>query len=293
MKELKNVMALPPTPLTDDGRIDKESLRSVIDFEMENGCYGVGVLAAIGEGYLISEKDWITVVKNAVDHMNSRGPLLAGCATMGTGRAIELVKKAEDLGADAVLAFNPQGMRMYTENELYEHFKALTDAVNIHIVPYARADDLIPFEVIKRLVDERRITHMKYAFRSCALLQKLDKSLKDKLFKFCGADSRTLRYLLLGCEGIMTATAAVLPKENVELLSLVKEGKIEDARKYWYEKFLKWNDSGFFENWQWAHKYALKLMGVIKSDTVVPPQSVGADYHKEELESLLKYQEKI
>ena len=151
---------------------------------MENGCYGVGVLAVIGEGYLMSDKDWKTVVKTAVDHMNGRGPLIVGCASMGTGRAIELVKTVEDFGADAVLAFNPQGMRTYSENELYEHFKALTETVDIHIVPYARSGDLIPFDVIKRLVDEQRISHMKYAFRSCALLQKLDKSLGDKLFKF-------------------------------------------------------------------------------------------------------------
>lgn len=293
MKELKGVIALPPTPMTDDGRIDVESLRAVIDFEMENGCYGVGVLAAIGEGYLTSSKDWKTVVKTAVDHMNGRGPLHVGCATMGTRRAVELVKAAEDLGADSVLAFNPQGMRIYTENELYEHFKALADAVDIHVVPYARADDPIPFGVLKRLVDEGGISYMKYAFRNCAILQKLHKSLGDKLFKFCGADAWTLRYLLLGCKGIMTATASVWPKENVELLSLVEQGKIEESREYWYEKFLTWNDSGFFENWQWAHKYALKLMGIIKSDAVLPPQARGADYHIEELKALLKYQGKI
>jgi dihydrodipicolinate synthase/N-acetylneuraminate lyase len=293
MKELKDVMALPPTPLTAGGKIDVESLRSVIDFLMDNGCYGVGVLAAIGEGYLMSSKDWKTVVKTAVDHMNGKGPLLVGCASMGTGRAVELIKEAEDFGADAILAFNPQGMRNYTENELFEHFKALTEATDIHIVPYARASDPIPFEVIKRLVDEERIKYMKYAFRSCSLLQKMEKSIGEKLFKFCGADTWTLRYLLLGCKGIMTATASVFPKENVELLSLVKNGKIEEARKHWYEKLLTWNDSGFYENWQWAHKYALKLMKIIQSDYVAPPQSIGADYHKEELEALLKYQGKI
>jgi len=293
MKELKGVIALPPTPLTDEGNINTDSLKSVIDFEMENGCYGVGVLAAIGEGYLMSEKDWKIVVKTAVDHMNGRGPLQVGCATMSTGRAVELVKMAEDFGADSILAFNPQGMRTYTIDELYKHFKTLTDNTNIHIVPYARDGDLIPFEVIKRLVDEDRIIYMKYAFRNCGILQKLDKSLGAKLLKFCGADSWTLRYLLLGCKGIMTATAAIFPKENVELLSLVEKGKIEEARKYWYEKFLTWNDCGFYKNWQWAHKYALKLMGIISSDVVVLPQAFGEDYQKEEIKALLRYHNKI
>jgi 4-hydroxy-tetrahydrodipicolinate synthase len=293
VKELKGVIALPPTPLTKRGEIDVQGLKSLIDFEMANGCHGVGVLAAIGEGYLFSDEDMDTVVRTAVDHMNGRGPLHVGCATMGTDRAVALVKAAEDLGADSVLAFNPQGMRSYTIEETYRHFRALTDAVEIHVVPYARGGDPIPFEVIRRLVDEGRIKYMKYAFRSCSLLQKLDSEIGDRLFKFCGADSWTLRYLLLGCRGIMTATAAVLPKENVELLKLVQEGRVEEARRLWYEKFLTWNDSGFYENWQWAHKYALKLMGIIETDIVPPPQSIGADYHKEELKALLKYQGKI
>ncbi len=290
MKEFKGVIALPPTPLDDDGKIDKESLRSVIDFDLENGCHGVGVLAAAGEGYLLPDEDWKTVVKTAVDHMDGRGPLMVGCASMSTGRAVELIRAADDFGADAILAFNPQGMRIYSENELYRHFKALTDATDIHIVAYARADDPIPFGVLKRLVNEERVSHIKNGYLDCAFLQKLDESLGDKLYKFCGVDHWTLRFLLLGCKGIMTATASVLPEENVKLLSLVQEGKIDEARKLWYEKYLTWNDSGFFENWQWAHKYALKLMGVIKSDKVLPPQSLGAEYHKKEIESLLKHQ---
>jgi len=295
MRELKGVIALIPTPLTENGEIAKEDLRSIIDFEMNNGCYGVGVLAAIGEGYLMTDNDWKTVVKTAVDHMNGRGPLWVGCCSMGTGRAVELAKTAGDFGADVVLAFNPQGIRTYTVNELYEHFKAQTDAVNIHVVPYARADDQIPFEVLKRLVDEGRISHMKYAFRDCAFLKKLDKILGNKLFKFCGADAWTLRYLLLGCKGISTATAAAFPKENVELLSLVEQGKVDEARKYWYEKFLTWNDTAFHDmrTWQWAHKYALKLMEVIKSDAVVSPQVRGADYQSEEIEALLRFHKKI
>ncbi len=172
MRELKDIMALIPTPLTDNGEVDEASLKKLIDFEMENGCYGVGVLAAIGEGYLFSRDGWRQVVKIAVKQMNGRGPVMVGCPTMGTLHAVELCKEAEGLGADAILAFNPQGFRAYAIKELIEHFMALTDAVKIHIAPYARGDDLIPFDVIKKLVDEKRISYMKYAWKSCELLKR-------------------------------------------------------------------------------------------------------------------------
>jgi len=288
-RQLKGVIALPPTPLTIDRNIDKESLRSEIDFLMKNGCCGAGVLAGIGEGYLMSNKDWLTVTKTAVDHLKDRGPLLVGIAAMGTSQAVELAKSAENLGADAVLAFNPQGMGPYTSDGLYEHFRALTDAVDIQVVPYARDNDPIPFEALGRLVEEERISYMKYAFRDCETLRKITQSFGDRLFTFCGADSWTLRYILLGCRGIMTATAAVLPKENVELLSLVENGQIWEARKLWFQKILPWNDSGFYENWQTAHKLALKHMGVIESAMHPTPQTPMKDYQIEEIQATLKY----
>jgi 4-hydroxy-tetrahydrodipicolinate synthase len=212
---------------------------------------------------------------------------------MGTGAAVNLVRKASDLGADAVLAFNPMAFRRYTVEETYRHFKAQAEAADVALLPYARDGDLIEPEVMKRLVDDGLVSHMKYGYHSCEVLQRLTALTGDRLMRFCGADTWTLRYLLLGCQGIMTATASIFPRENVELLRLVKDGKIEEARKLWYKWFLPWNDTGFHEDWQWAHKYALKLMGLMKSDAAAPPQAQGAEYHKEEIEALLRHLGKI
>lgn len=289
MKSLSGVIALNPTPLTKKGELDAKDLKKLIDFQFENGCDGVGVLAGIGEGYLMRGGDWTKVVKAAVDQVNGRGPLIVGCAAMGTGVAIELVKEAADIGADAILSFNPIGYRSYTIEETYRHFKAQAEAAEVALVPYARDMDMIYPEVIKRLVDEGLVKYMKYGFHSCSILRQLVSLTGDKLYRFCGADTWTLRYLLMGCQGIMTATAAVFPKENVELLKLVKSGKIEEARECYYKYFLPWNDAGFYENWQWAHKYAFKLMGLMKSDVMVPPQAIGEDYHRAEIEALLKH----
>jgi dihydrodipicolinate synthase/N-acetylneuraminate lyase len=293
MKSLKGAISLIPTPLTKKGELDKNDLKKLIDFQFENDCDGAGVLAGIGEGYLMRGADWTKVVKTAVDAVNGRGPLIVGCAAMGTGVAVDYVKEAADIGADAILSFNPIGYRSYTVEETYRHFKAQAEAAEITLVPYARDMDMIHPEVIKRLVDEGLVKHMKYGFHSCSTLKHLVSLTGDRLYRFCGADTWTLRYLLIGCHGIMTATAALFPKENVELLKLVQSGKVSEARELYYKVFLPWNDSGFYENWQWAHKYAFKLMGLMKSDTMVPPQALGEEYHKAEIESLLKHLKKI
>lgn len=165
----------------------------------------------------------------------------------------------------------------------------MTDAVEIDVVPYERSGDPIPLEVTERLADEGRIRYMKYAFRSVGKLQALNEALGERVYKFCGADSWTLRYLLLGCSGIMAAVAAVLPRENVELLRLVQRGEVEAAHRYWYEKLLPWTDCAFYECWQWAHRLALKWMGVISSDRGLPPQRSPNEYQREELKAALRY----
>lgn len=293
-KVINGILPLPPTPLTADRKVDVESLKSVIDFELANGCNGVGVLAGIGEGYLMSDKDWKAVAKYTADHVKGKVPILVGIAAMGTGKAIELLKEAKDLGFDAALTFNPLGFPYGSVEALKKHYRAITDAAgDVQIIPYAREADVIPVEVLKTLVDENRITSMKYAFRNPEMLMQINKELGKKLFLFCGADAWTLRYLLLGCKGIMTASAGVLPKEHVELLKLVQKGKIEEAYKLYYEKMVPWNDIGFYQNWQIAHKLALKEMGVIKTYQYPISQGPIRETHIEEIKSVLKFLGKI
>lgn len=98
MKDLKGVIALIPTPLTDTGKVDEDSLRKLIDYDLVNGCFGVGILAAIGEGYLFSSSDVQKIVKTAVKHIGGKSPLIVGCPAMGTHEAVEKCRQAEDLG---------------------------------------------------------------------------------------------------------------------------------------------------------------------------------------------------
>jgi 4-hydroxy-tetrahydrodipicolinate synthase len=296
MKELKGVIALIPTPLTDAGNVDEDSLRKLIDYDLENGCYGVGVLAAIGEGYLFSSQDVQKIVKTAASHLGGKSPLIVGCPAMGTHEAVEKCKQAEQLGADAILAFNPKYrlINPYSGLELYNHYVLITSAVKLPILPYSQVDDVVPYEVVKQLVEEKRISYMKYGAHDCNLMRKMVETLGDKLFIFVGADTFTLRYLLMGGKGILTATAAVFPKENSILLSTVQKGEMEKARKYYAETIIPWNDCGFYQRWQAVHKFALMKMGIITSTKCMPPISLPIeDFQEEEITYLLKSKGKI
>ena len=85
MKPFSGVISLVPTPLKKNSDVDKEDLEKIIDYQFENGCDGVGVLAGIGEGYLLTSKTKTDTIKTAVDCVNSKGPLIVGCPGMKKG----------------------------------------------------------------------------------------------------------------------------------------------------------------------------------------------------------------
>jgi 4-hydroxy-tetrahydrodipicolinate synthase len=295
MKELKGTVSLIPTPLTDEAILDEAGLRRLIDFNMQNGCDGIGVLAAIGEGYLFSVEEQERVARTALDALGGRGPLIVGCPAMGTVTAVEACKRAQDWGADAILAFNPKykGFDPYGYHHLVEHYTAMAEAVEIPLAPYSQLDDPIPFEVIKHLVEAGIISHMKYGPHDCAMLQRIIEAVGDKLFIFAGADTFILRHLMLGANGISVATAAIFPEECSQLVKFVKGGQIDAAREVYRDTLIHWNDLGFYNCWQAVHKIALQHLSIIESAKCKPPLTDAEDFQKEEIESLLKFLHKI
>ena len=295
MKELEGVIALIPTPLTTEGELDEAGLKNLIDFDLANGCNGVGVLAAIGEGYLFNAAETERVVRAAVKAVNGRAPLIVGCPAMGTTAAVESCRKAEDWGADAILAFNPKykGFDAYNIKHLVPHYTAMARAVRIPLVPYSQLDDPIPLDVLKSLVEDGLIRHIKYGPHDCATLQRIIAELGDKLYIFAGADTFILRHLMLGVKGISIATAALFPRECSEIVRLVREGSIEEARSLYRRSVIYWNDIGFYNCWQSVHKIALRLMGIIESDRCLPPLIPAEDFQVAEVRSLLEFLGKI
>lgn len=290
MAELKGAMALIPTPITGKGEVDAEGLRMIIDYDLERGCEAVGIFGAIGEGYLVTEKQRETAIKIAVNQVNGRCPLIVGCPAMGTLSAIDLCRQAENLGADAILAFNPQGFRVYKDDELVEHYCMLAESVRIDVIPYSRLNDELSYNAIEGLVERGKVKYLKYGTHSCDMFRSLANGLGDRLTIFVGTDNFMLRHLLLGGRGILTATCAVFPEESVALLNMVRQGHIDEARRYYRTKIIPWNDCAFYQNWQAVHKYALYLMGLIKSAQCLPPQAPLADYQIDEIKWLMENQ---
>ena len=288
MIELKGAMALIPTPITETGEVDEDGLRKLIDYDLDKGCYAIGIFGAIGEGYLVSERQRESAIKIAVSQVDGKAPLIVGCPAMGTLDAVTLSQQAERLGAGAILSFNPQGFRQYNDTELIEHYTMIADSVGIDIIPYSRLNDELSYKVVHSLVELGKVRYLKYGTHSCDGFRALVNGLGDRLKIFVGTDNFMLRHLLLGGSGLLTATCAIFPEESAAILSMIEEKRIDEARRYYQAKIIPWNDCAFYQNWQAVHKYALQLMGIIESTKCLPPQAPLADYQMDEIKWLIE-----
>ena len=131
----KGVFTAIVTPFKEDGSLDEECLKKLIDFNIENGVSGIVPCGTTGESPTLDHDEHDKVIEITVQHVNKRVPVIAGTGSNSTAEAIRLSKHAEEVGVDGLLIVNPYYNKP-TQEGLYRHFKAVADAVKIPVVVY-------------------------------------------------------------------------------------------------------------------------------------------------------------
>jgi 4-hydroxy-tetrahydrodipicolinate synthase len=123
------------TPMHPDGSIDWKALEGLLDLHIEAGTGAIGAVGTTGESATLSVPEHCQMIKHCVDYVAGRIPVLAGTGANATWEAIELTRAAAEAGADACLLVTPYYNRP-TQNGLFEHFKAVAEAVDVPQVLY-------------------------------------------------------------------------------------------------------------------------------------------------------------
>lgn len=121
------------TPLNDDGTINEEEYRNLIDFLIDGGVEGILAAGTTGESATMTHDEHQKVIDIMVDQVNGRALTIAGAGSNATREAMDLVKYAEDAGADTALVITPYYNKPQ-QSGLYDHFKILNDSNNIPII---------------------------------------------------------------------------------------------------------------------------------------------------------------
>ncbi len=135
MKPIVGSIVALVTPLHDDGSVDYDGLRRLIDWHIDQGTDCIGVVGTTGESPTVSVDEHCEIIRVSVAHARGRVPVMAGTGGNSTREAIELSRFAKEVGADCTLSVVPYYNKP-SQDGIYQHFKAIAEAVDIPMVLY-------------------------------------------------------------------------------------------------------------------------------------------------------------
>ena len=278
MAKLKGSLVAIVTPMRDDGALDLDAFRRLIDWHVAEGSDGIVVVGTTGESPTVDFEEHRTVIDVAVRHAAKRIRIVAGTGANSTQEAIELAAHAKKAGADMSLTVVPYYNRP-TQEGLYRHFRAIAEAVEMpHIlynVPGRTVADLHN-ETVLRLAEIPNIVGIKDA---TADLQRGAELLQAKPADFAvysGDDGTALALMLLGGDGVISVTANVAPRLMHELCVAALEGNVARAREV-NHKLVALHRDLFCEANPIPVKWAVQQLGLIGGGMRLPltPLSSG------------------
>ena len=224
--------------MTAKEEVDFAQLEQLADHLIRQGLHGLIPLGSTGEYYALSPQDRQDVLKTTLAVAGGRVPVLAGTNAGSTREVVAYSRQAEKLGAVGVLLAPPY-YSLPRPDELFEHFRAVNDAIGIPIMLYnypgRTGVDMLP-EFIERLADLKNVRYVKESTGEMARLTTLIRKCGDRMGVFCGCDTLALESFLVGAAGWVGGVANVLPQAHVRLYELAVERKdFAAARKLFYQ----------------------------------------------------------
>jgi 4-hydroxy-tetrahydrodipicolinate synthase len=277
---LKGSLVAIVTPMHADGSLDIGSLRTLIDFHIDQGTDGIVIVGTTGESPTVDFDEHCQLIRTTVEQVDGRIPVIAGTGANCTREAIELTQQARDAGADACLLVAPYYNRP-TQEGLYQHFRAAAEAVDIpqllYNVPGRTACD-IANDTALRLAEIPNIVGIKDATGNIERGTDLLRRAPHGFAVYSGDDASTLALLLLGGQGVISVTANIAPKLMHDMCTAAFAGNVELAREI-NLKLFPLHQKLFVEANPIPVKWALSEMGLIQPGLRLPLTPLAAQYH--------------
>ena len=233
MKPITGSIVALVTPMHEDGRIDFDALRSLIDWHIAEGTQCIGVVGTTGESPTVSVEEHCEVIRVAVEHAKGRVPIMAGAGGNSTAEAIELSRFALKVGADCTLSVVPYYNRPSQEG-IYRHFRAIAEAVDIPMVLYnvpSRTVADMQVETALRLAEVPGVIGIKEATGDIARACWLIRDAPAGFSIYSGEDGTAVALMLLGGHGNVSVTANVAPRAMQALCVAALAGDAREAAR--------------------------------------------------------------
>jgi 4-hydroxy-tetrahydrodipicolinate synthase len=263
-----------------NGSLDEHAFRNLVDWQIAEGTNGLVPVGTTGESPTLSHEEHRQVVEWCIDQAKERVPVIAGAGSNSTREAVALAEHAEEAGADAVLVVTPYYNKP-TQEGMYQHFKAVNDAIGIPIIMYnipARSVVDMSVDTMKRLFELKNIAGVKDATANIVRTSQQRAAMGEGFNQLSGEDATALGFMAHGGHGCISVTSNVAPRLCAEFQGACLRGDYAAALKL-QDKLMPLHQHLFIETSPAPAKYALSLLGKI-SDTVRLPMVSLSDKSK-------------
>jgi 4-hydroxy-tetrahydrodipicolinate synthase len=245
-----------------NGSLDEKAYRGLVEWQIQEGTNGLVPVGTTGESPTLSHEEHRQAVEWCIDQAGGRVPVIAGAGSNSTKEAVELSRHAEEAGADAVLIVTPYYNKP-TQEGLYQHFKAINDAIGIPIIMYnipGRSIVDINVETMTRLYELKNIAGVKDATANMTRVSQQRAAMGEDFNQLSGEDITALGFNAHGGHGCISVTSNVAPRLCSEFQAACRKGDYAAALKL-QDKLTPLHINLFVETSPAPVKYALSLLG--------------------------------
>lgn len=252
------------TPFHEDGSVDYEKLKELVEFQIANGTDAIIICGTTGESSTLTHEEHLECIKKCVEYVNGRIPVVAGTGSNCTETAIYLSTEAEKYGADALLVVTPYYNKA-TQKGLIAHYTAIANSVKLPIimynVPSRTGCNIQPETAVTLAKNVENIVAIKEASGNISQVAKLMSLADGCIDLYSGEDGQVVPALSLGGIGVISVLSNVAPKETHDMVMSYLNGDVETSRKIQL-KAIPLVDALFCEVNPIPVKTALNLMGM-------------------------------
>lgn len=280
MNRIRGSLVAIVTPMSDDGALDLDTLRRLIDWHIAEGSDGIVIVGTTGESPTVSYDEHCLLIRTTVEQVAGRVPVIAGTGANSTAEAIELTACAKAAGAQAGLSVVPYYNKP-TQEGLYQHFRKIAEAVDLPLILYnvpGRTVTDLSNDTTLRLADVPGIVGIKDATGNMERAADLLRRAPEGFALYTGDDASALPFMLLGGHGVISVTANVAPKMMHELCAAAFAGNLARAREL-NNALLPLHSKLFVEANPIPVKWACAEMGLISPALRLPLTPLSAGLH--------------
>ncbi|GAB4166938.1 MAG: 4-hydroxy-tetrahydrodipicolinate synthase [Rhodocyclaceae bacterium] len=275
------------TPMREDGSLDLDRFRALVDFHVRAGTDAIVVVGTTGESPTVDVEEHCELIRVAVEHAAGRLPIIAGTGANSTSEAVELAEYAAKVGAQAHLSVVPYYNKP-TQEGLYRHFRTIAEAVDLPMILYnvpGRTVADLSNDTTLRLAAIHNIVGIKDATgaieRGCDLIRRAPAGFAI----YSGDDASALALMLLGANGVISVTANVAPGPMHRMCEAAMRGELSRAREI-NSTLLGLHRDLFVEANPIPVKWACARMGLIGDGIRLPLTPLSPSCHEQVLNAM-------